>query len=78
MITISETPFKKTDYYRGAICIAVSGSDRIDWAFTLLRHVNGQIEYDVLVEDATPAQYTIIRATILANLNQLKVTFKHI
>ena len=78
MITISEKPFKKTDYYRGSIIIAVSGSDRVDWQFTLLRHTNGTIEYDVLVDDATVAQYTIIRATILANLNQLKVTYKHI
>lgn len=76
MISISDKPHKKTEFFNGTIYIAYPNCEKIEWEFTLLRHTNGSIKYSIQVHDATPEQEQMIAATILANIEREQVNWR--
>ena len=50
MITISDKPYKKTEFYKGTITVAVPNSEQTEWNFTLARTTNGKVEDEVEVD----------------------------
>lgn len=76
MITISDKPHKKTEFFSGTIYIAFPHCEKIEWEFTLLRHTNGSIKFSIDVHDATPDQQEAIAGTILANIEREQVNWR--
>ncbi len=50
MITISDKPEKKSEFFKGSITIVLPHSDETDWNFYLVRHTNGKVEDEVEVD----------------------------
>lgn len=76
MINISDKPHKKTEHFSGVIFMAIAGHDRIEWKFELLRHTNGAERFEVYVEDADEFAASMIKNTILANIQREQVSWK--
>lgn len=79
MITIDNRPHKRTEHFRGSITLALSEEAQPTYLFELLRHTNGSIKYDVVIDPSyqlSDAHRDILVKTILANLSKEQVNWR--
>lgn len=79
MITIDNKPHKRTEHFRGQITLALSDEAQPTYSFELLRHTNGSIKYEVVIDSShvlDDAHRTILVKTILANVAKEQVNWK--
>jgi hypothetical protein len=79
MITIDNKPHKRTEYFRGSITLALSDEAQPSYTFELLRHTNGSIKYEVVIDPSyqlSDAHRDILIKTILANVAKEQVNWK--
>lgn len=79
MITIDNKPHKRTEYFRGSITLALSDEAQPSYSFELLRHTNGSIKYEVVIDPSyqlSDAHRDILVKTILANVAKEQVNWK--
>jgi hypothetical protein len=79
MITIDNRPHKRTEHFRGSITLALSEEAQPTYLFELLRHTNGSIKYDVVIDpsyELSDAHRDILVKTILANLSKEQVNWR--
>ena len=79
MITIDNRPHKRTEYFRGVITLALSEEAQPSYGFELLKHTNGSIKYEVVIDstyELSDAHRDILVKTILANLAKEQVNWR--
>lgn len=79
MITIDNKPHKRTEHFRGSITLALSDEAQPSYSFELLRHTNGSIKYEVVIDPSyqlSDAHRDILVKTILANVAKEQVNWK--
>jgi hypothetical protein len=47
MIRVEKTPYKKTEFFKGTITLAIPKVDNTEWNFILMRSVNGETKDEV-------------------------------
>lgn len=78
MITIDTKPHMRTEHFRGVITLALSDEAQPSYTFELLRHTNGSVKYEVIIDAAynlSEAHRTILVKTILANVAKEQVNW---
>lgn len=79
MITIDNKPHKRTEHFRGSITLALSDEAQPSYSFELLRHTNGSVNYEVVIDPSyqlSDAHRDILVKTILANLSKEQVNWR--
>jgi hypothetical protein len=79
MITIDNKPHKRTEHFRGSITLALSDEAQPSYSFELLRHTNGSVNYEVVIDpsyELSDAHRDILVKTILANLSKEQVNWR--
>lgn len=79
MITIDTKPHMRTEHFRGVITMMLSEDSQPSYTFELLRHTNGAVRYDVVIDsqyNLSPEHHRILTQTIMANFNKGQVDWR--
>jgi hypothetical protein len=79
MITIDTKPHMRTEHFRGVITLMLSEEAQPSYNFELLRHTNGALKYEVVIDpqyNLSPDHLRILSQTIMANVNKDQVEWR--